>query len=194
MVMSLPEDHTAGTTPGRFTPVAMAANNDFAVGQIVDRVTHSRYWPETAIFIIEDDAQDGPDHVDARRTTGYVISPYIRRNTIDSTLYTTSSMLRTIELLLGLPPMSQYDAAANPMYASFGDQPDLAPFDHVKPEVDVMAKNTPRSYGARRSAKMDFSDVDEAPMAELNEILWRSIKGPDAPVPAPVHRVRFASR
>ena len=194
MVMSLPEDHTAGTTPGRFTPVAMVANNDFAVGQIVDRVTHSRYWPETAIFIIEDDAQDGPDHVDARRTTGYVISPYIRRNTIDSTLYTTSSMLRTIELLLGLPPMSQYDAAANPMYASFGDRPDLAPFDHVKPEVDVMAKNTPRSYGARRSAKMDFSDVDEAPMAELNEILWRSIKGPDSPVPAPVHRVRFANR
>ena len=194
MVMSLPEDHTAGTTPGRFTPVAMAANNDFAVGQIVDRVTHSRYWPETAIFIIEDDAQDGPDHVDARRTTGYVISPYIRRNTIDSTLYTTSSMLRTIELLLGLPPMSQYDAAANPMYASFGDRPDLAPFDHVKPEVDVMAKNTPRSYGARRSAKMDFSDVDEAPMAELNEILWRSIKGPDAAVPAPVHRVRFENR
>jgi YVTN family beta-propeller protein len=194
MVMSLPEDHTAGTTPGRFTPIAMVANNDYAIGMIVDRITHSRYWPETAIFLIEDDAQDGPDHVDARRTTAYVVSPFIKRQTIDSTLYTTSSMLRTIELLLGLPPMSQYDAAANPMYASFGDQPDPTPFTHVKPQVDVMEKNTMRAYGARRSMKMDFNDVDEAPMAELNEILWKSIKGADSAVPAPLHRVRFAGR
>jgi YVTN family beta-propeller protein len=194
MVMSLPEDHTAGTTPGRFTPIAMVANNDYAVGQIVDRITHSRYWSETAIFIIEDDAQDGPDHVDARRTTAYVVSPYTKRQTIDSTLYTTSSMLRTMELLLGLPPMSQYDAAANPMYASFSDKADPAPFTHVKPQVDVMEKNTLRAYGARRSMKMDFRDVDEAPMAELNEILWKSIKGADSPVPAPVHRVRFDGR
>src|SRR5215475_5587074 len=192
--MSLPEDHTAGTTPGRNTPIAMVANNDYAVGMIVDRMTHSRYWPETAIFIIEDDAQDGPDHVDARRTTAYVVSPYIKRQTIDSTLYTTSSMLRTMELLLGLPPMSQYDAAASPMYGSFSDQADLAPFQHVKPQVDVMAKNTRTAYGARRSMKMDFSDVDEAPMAELNEILWRSFKGADAALPAPVHRLRFTGR
>jgi len=194
MVMSLPEDHTAGTTPGRFTPIAMVANNDYAIGMIVDRISHSRYWPETAIFIIEDDAQDGPDHVDARRTTGYVVSPYIKRGTLDSTLYTTSSMLRTMELLLGLPPMSQYDAAANPMYLSFGEQPDLTPFVHMKPQVEVMEKNTARAYGARRSMKMDFRDVDEAPMAELNEILWKSIKGADSPVPAPVHRVHFAGR
>jgi len=194
MVMSLPEDHTAGTTPGRFTPIAMVANNDYAVGMIVDRMTRSKYWPQTAIFIIEDDAQDGPDHVDARRTTGYLISPYIKRKNIDSTLYTTSSMLRTIELLLGLPPMSQYDAAANPMYNSFGDRADLTPFEHRKPMVDVMEKNTLRAYGARRSMKMDFKDVDEAPMAELNEILWKSIKGADSPVPAPVHRVRFTGR
>jgi YVTN family beta-propeller protein len=194
MVMSLPEDHTAGTTPGRNTPIAMVANNDYAVGQIVDRLTHSRYWPELAIFIIEDDAQDGPDHVDARRTTGYVISPYIKRQTIDSTLYTTSSMVRTMELLLGLPPMSQYDAAANPMYASFGENADLTPFSHVNPQVDVTAKNTLRAYGARRSMKMDFKDVDEAPMAELNEILWKSIKGADSPVPAPVHRIDFSGR
>jgi hypothetical protein len=194
MVMSLPEDHTAGTSPGRFTPIAMVANNDYAVGMIVDRVSRSRYWPQTAIFIIEDDAQDGPNHVDARRTTGYVVSPYIKRQTVDSTLYTTSSMLCSIELLLGLPPMSQYDAAANPMYASFGENPDLTPFAHVKPLVDVMEKNTIRAYGARRSMKMNFRDVDEAPMAELNEILWKAIKGADSPVPAPVHRVRFAGR
>jgi Phosphoesterase family len=194
MVMSLPEDHTAGTTPGRFTPIAMVANNDYAVGQIVDRISHSRYWPETAIFIIEDDAQDGADHVDARRTTGYVVSPYTKRGVVDSTLYTTSSMLRTMELLLGLPPMSQYDAAATPMYASFSDKPDLKAFDHLKPQVDVMEKNTLRAYGARRSMKMDFRDVDEAPMAELNEILWKSIRGADSPVPPPVHRVRFSGR
>ncbi len=194
MVMSLPEDHTAGTTPGRFTPIAMVANNDYAVGMIVDRISHSRYWPETAIFIIEDDAQDGPDHVDARRTTGYLVSPYLKRQIVDSTLYTTSSMLRTMELLLGLPPMSQYDAAANPMYASFDEKPDLTPFVHMQPQVDVMEKNTLRAYGARRSMKMDFGDVDEAPMAELNEILWKSIKGADSPVPAPMHRVRFAGR
>jgi hypothetical protein len=99
-----------------------------------------------------------------------------------------------MELLLGLPPMSQYDAAANPLYAAFSEKPDLTPFAHVKPQVDVMEKNTIRAYGARRSMKMDFRDVDEAPMAELNEILWKSIKGEESPVPAPVHRVRFEGR
>jgi hypothetical protein len=94
----MPEDHTRGTSPGAFTPVAMVASNDIAVGRIVERVTHSKYWPETAIFVIEDDAQDGPDHVDEHRTVALAISPYIRRETVDSTLYTTSSMVRTIEL------------------------------------------------------------------------------------------------
>ena len=194
IVMSMPENHTRGTAPGAYTPTAMVANNDWAVGQLVDRVTHSRYWPETAILIIEDDAQDGADHVDARRTTGFVISPYIKRGTVDSTLYSTSSFLRTIELLLGLPPMSQYDAAAMPLYASFGTTADLTPFSHVKPQVDLNAKNTKQAYGARRSQKMDFDDVDRAPMAELNEILWRSIKGKDSPVPAPIHRFWFDGR
>src|SRR5712692_7023563 len=115
----------------------MVASNDYAVGLIVDRVTHSKYWPQTAIFIIEDDAQNGSDHVDARRTVGLAISPYIHRGTVDSTLYTTSSMLRTIELLLGLPPMSQYDAAATPMYKAFGTKMDPAPFVHIKPLVDL---------------------------------------------------------
>ena len=194
MVMSLGENHTAGTTPGRHTPIAMVANNDYAVGKIVDRISHSRYWPETAIFIIEDDAQDGADHVDARRTAGFVVSPYIKRQMVDSTLYTTSSMLRTMELLLGLPPMSQYDAAAHPLYGPFGDQPDLTPYVQIKPQVDVNEKNTARAYGARRSMKMDFSDVDRAPAAELNEILWKSIKGADSPVPVPVHRIQFEGR
>jgi YVTN family beta-propeller protein len=190
MVMSLPENHTRGTAPGQYTPVAMVASNDYAVGMIVDRVSHSRYWPEMAIFIIEDDAQNGSDHVDARRTIGQAISPYIRRGTVDSTLYTTSSMLRTIELLLGLPPMSQYDAAATPMYKAFGTELNLAPFQHLKPQVDVNVKNTKSAYGARQSQKMDFSDVDKTPMFALNEIIWKSIKGADSEMPLPVHRWR----
>src|SRR5215472_6199278 len=190
IVMSLPENHTNGTRPGSFTPVAMVASNDVAVGMLVERVSHSKYWPTTAIFIIEDDAQDGPDHVDARRTTGLVISPYVKRGILDSTLYSTSSMLRTMELLLGLPPMSQYDASAMPMYASFGTEPDLTPFSLRPAEVDLAAKNTEKSYGARLSQQMDFSDLDRAPMHALNEILWKSVKGSDSPMPAPVHRYR----
>jgi YVTN family beta-propeller protein len=190
IVMSLPENHTKGTTPGAFTPAAMVASNDYAVGLLVDRVTHSKYWPTTAIFIIEDDAQDGPDHVDARRTTGLLISPYVKRGIVDSTMYSTSSMLRSIELLLGLPPMSQYDAAATPMYASFADKPDETPFNVIQPQVDLMARNTQRSYGAALSKRMDFSELDEAPMGQLNEILWKSMKGASSEMPSPVHRFR----
>ena len=190
IVMSLPENHTKGTTPGAFTPAAMVASNDYAVGLLVDRVTHSKYWPTTAIFIIEDDAQDGPDHVDARRTTGLIVSPYVKRGTVDSTMYSTSSMVRSMELLLGLPPMSQYDAAATPMYASLGVEQDLAPFTVIEPQIDIMARNSENSYGASLSKQMDFSELDEAPMNELNEILWKSMKGADSTMPAPVHRFR----
>jgi YVTN family beta-propeller protein len=190
IVMSMPEDHTAGTTPGAYTPQAMVANNDYAIGQLVDAVSHSKYWPSTAIFIIEDDAQDGADHVDARRTVGLVISPYVKRGIVDSTLYSTSSMVRSMELLLGLPPMSQYDAAAMPMYASFGITPTVSAFNVMQPKVDVNVKNTRLSPGAKESAKMDFSEVDRAPMHALNEIIWKSIKGKDSVMPSPVHRFR----
>jgi hypothetical protein len=191
VIMSLPEDHTHGTTPGAFTPQASVANNDNALGQIVERLTHSKYWPEMAIFVVEDDAQDGPDHVDARRTVALAASPYIRRGTVDSTMYSTSSILRTMELLLGLPPMTQYDAAAAPMYAAFSDTPDPKPYDKIDPQIDVNAKNTARTYGAKQSGEMDFDDVDRAPMYALNEILWKSIKGARSPMPAPVHRYRL---
>jgi hypothetical protein len=184
IVMSLGEDHTNGTRLGSFTPVAMVASNDQAIGKLVDRVSHSRYWPKAAIFIIEDDAQD------ARRTGGLVISPYVKRGIVDSTLYTTSSFVRSIELLLGLPPMSQYDAAAMPLYASFGAEPSLDPFQLLTPEVDLNARNTPESFGSRASAKMDFDDHDRAPMHALNEIIWKSVRGADSPMPAPVHRYR----
>jgi len=194
IVMSLPENHTRGTRPGELTPKAMVANNDHAVGMLVERVTHSRYWPETAIFIIEDDAQNGSDHVDARRTVGLVISPYTKRGAVDSTLYTTSSMLRTIELLLGLPPMSQFDAAATPMYASFTDKADLKPYQKIEPKIDVNEKNQQTAWGARESMLMDLDEVDRAPMLALNEIIWKSVRGADSEMPLPVHRFRFAGR
>ena len=189
-VMSMPEDHTEGARTGAFTPRAMVADNDFAIGALVDAVSHSRYWPSTAIFIIEDDAQDGADHVDARRTVGLVVSPYVKRNLVDSTLYSTSSMVRTMELLLGLPPMSQYDAAAMPMYASFGMQPSLAQFSVIQPRINVSERNEKGAFGAVLSNQWDFSQPDLAPMHALNEIIWKSVKGADSEMPSPVHRFR----
>lgn len=187
-VMSLGENHTRGTTPGAHTPVACVANNDWALGQLVERVSRSRYWRETAIFVIEDDAQNGPDHVDARRTVGLVISPYAKRKYVDSTLYTTSSMVRTMELLLGLPPMTQFDAAAMPMYASFGTTPDLTPYTLENPRVDVNARNPRGAPGAKVSLSMDFSDYDLTPMFELNEVIWKSVRGADSEMPLPISR------
>jgi hypothetical protein len=191
IVMSLGENHTQGTRAGAPTPSAAVANNDWAVGQLVDRVSHSKYWAETAIFIIEDDAQNGPDHVDSRRTTGLVISPYTKRGAVDSTLYTTSSMVRTMELLLGLPPMTQYDAAATPMYAAFMDKADLSGYTHVGPEVDVNAKNTVMAWGSKESGEMDFSDYDRAPEFALNEIIWKSVRGARSAMPLPVRHFHF---
>jgi YVTN family beta-propeller protein len=188
MVMSLGEDHTTGTTPGTFTPEACVASNDLALGRLVEAVSKSKYWPETAIFVIEDDAQNGPDHVDAHRTVGLVISPYTKRGFVDSTQYSTVSMVRTIELILGLPPLSQYDAAARPMFASFTDKPDLRPYQHQPPLIALDTRNTAKSYGAARSAKMDFSDYDRVDDFELNEILWRAVKGLDAPLPTAVRQ------
>jgi YVTN family beta-propeller protein len=188
IVMSLGEDHTVGTTPDGYTPQACVASNDLALGQLVEAVSKGKHWKETAIFVIEDDAQNGPDHVDAHRTVGFVISPYTKRGHLDSTQYSTVSLVRTMELILGLAPLSQYDAAARPMFASFTDRADLTPYTHEAARVDLEAKNTKKSYGAERSAKMDFSDYDLVDDFELNEILWRSIKGTDAPVPPTVRR------
>jgi hypothetical protein len=124
------------------------------------------------------------------RTVGLVESPYVKRKALDSTLYTTSSMLRSVELPLGLPPMSQYDAAASPMYASFAAEPDLTPYNAVPAQVDLNEKNTTKSYGSRASAKMDFDGDDHAPMHLLNEIIWKSVKGAESAMPPPVHRYR----
>jgi YVTN family beta-propeller protein len=188
IIMSLGEDHTEGTKPGAPTPQACVASNDLALGRLVEVVSRSKYWPRIAIFVIEDDAQNGPDHVDAHRTIGLVISPYVRRRHLDSTQYSTVSMLRTMELILGLPPLSQFDAAANPMFESFTDQPDLTPYRHESARIDLDAINPATAYGSERSSKMDFTEYDRIDDFELNEILWRSIKGVDAPLPPAARR------
>ena len=188
MIMSLGEDHTSGTTPGAYTPSACVASNDVALGRIVEAVSHSKFWPETAIFVIEDDAQNGPDHVDAHRTVGFVISPYTKRKSVDSTMYQTVSMIRSIELILGLPPLSQFDAAATPMYASFTKRADLTPYTALPAAIDLNTRNVVTAYGAERSGRMDFSDYDKVDDFELNEILWHAVKGPEAPMPPAVRR------
>lgn len=189
MVMSLGENHTSGALVGAYTPKAMVASNDLAVGKIVEAISHSSAWKEFAIFIIEDDAQNGSDHVDSHRTTGQVISAYSRRGVVDSTMYSTASMLRTMELILGLQPMTQYDASATPMYASFTDKPDLSAFTLLPPRISLLAKNGERAVGAKASALLDWSAYDRADPDKLNHILWANIKGPNVPMPLPVHRL-----
>ncbi len=190
-IMSLGEDHTRGTAPGQFTPDASVASNDLGLGRMVDAASRSRFWNEMAIFIIEDDAQNGPDHVDAHRTVGLVVSPYCKRGFVDSTLYTTASMVRTMELILGLPPMTQYDAAATPMFHCFQKTAQSIPYQCLTPQVDMFAKNTVRSPGAKESARMNFRHYDLAPEDQLNRILWLAAKGPDAPYPTPIHSAIF---
>jgi len=194
MIMSLGEDHTRGTSPGAPTPEACVASNDIGLGKIVEAATRSRFWKEMAIFVIEDDAQNGPDHVDAHRTVGLVISPYCKRGVVDSTLYTTASMVRTMELILGLPPLTQYDAGATPMFNCFGRTAKLTAYHPLKPKVDLNARNTERSPFALQSQQMDWSDFDRAPEDELNRILWYVAKGPGVPYPAPIHRAVFTGR
>ena len=136
-IMSLGEDHTAGTTPGRHTPEAAVGSNDLALGKIVEAASRSRFWKEMAIFVVEDDPQNGPDHVDCHRTVASVISPWVRRGVVDSTPYTQVGMVRTIELILGLPPMTQYDAAATPMFGCFQKQPETVVYHPLQPKVDL---------------------------------------------------------
>ena len=184
MIMSLGEDHTSGTAPGRFTPEASVASNDIAIGKIIAAASRSKFWNSTAIFFVEDDAQDGPDHVDAHRTFGLVVSPWVKRHAVDHTMYGQVSMIRTIELLLGLAPLTQYDAAATPMFNVFGRSAKSTPYELVPALTDLLAKNTAASPGAAQSAMMDFDEYDRAPAAQLNHILWAEAKGPGVPYPA----------
>jgi YVTN family beta-propeller protein len=184
-IIRLGNDHTAGTRPGAPTPRAMVAENDVALGRVVDAISHSRVWNESAILVLEDDAQNGPDHVDAHRSPALVVSPFAKRRAGDSTLYTTSSMLRTIELILGLEPMTQYDAAATPMYNAFQPTPVLTPYNALPARVSIDEVNSPTAWGAQASLRMNLREADLAPELELNEIIWRSIRGADSAMPPP---------
>jgi hypothetical protein len=190
VVMTIGNDHTEGTRPGIRSPISCVADNDQSVGIMVEGLTKSKFWPSTAMFILEDDAQDGADHVDSHRSPAYVISPYTRRGIVDSTLYNTTSVLRTIELILGLKPMTMFDAAARPMANAFAGTPNLAVYRNEPPQVRLDVKNPEHSATAERSMKLDFSASDMADEHELNDILWIAIKGT---IPPPAVHSRFAN-
>jgi DNA-binding beta-propeller fold protein YncE len=183
ITMRLGNDHTSGTAVGKPTPLAQAADNDYALGMIVEAVSKSRFWTSTVICVLEDDAQNGPDHVDSHRSPAFLISSFIKRHTVDSTMYNTASMLRTIEFLLGLHPMTQFDAAARPMSASFQATPDPAPYTAEKPRISTETKNAPTAPAAAASNRMNFEEADQIDDDELNDILWRAIRQDQPPPP-----------
>ncbi|MFN8060524.1 MAG: SMP-30/gluconolactonase/LRE family protein [Vicinamibacterales bacterium] len=193
-ILRLGNDHTAGTQPGMPTPRAYVAENDQAIGRLVDAISHSRFWNESAVFILEDDAQNGPDHVDAHRSVALVVSPFTKRRAVDSTMYSTSSMLRTMELILGLPPMTQYDAAAAPMYNAFQATPVATPYVAIAARYPLDERNTAQSPGAVASVAMDWSEADLTPELELNQILWQSVHGAGTVMPPPVRAAFVRSR
>lgn len=197
MMVRFNHDHTQGLTPGKFTPRAEVADNDYAVGQLVEAISKSKIWESTAIFIIEDDAQDGPDHVDAHRSTAFVISPWIRKNAVDHRFYNTDSILKTMEMLLGLPPLTQYDAIANPIDDFENAPSNNSPFAATPATSTIMCEkapslaqfrlNDPMRKWALESAKMNFNVPDSAPAGKLNLILWKSVKGPNSVMPKSKH-------
>ncbi len=190
IIMLLPNDHTNGTREGFPTPRAMVADNDLALGQIVEAVSKSRFWPETAIFVVEDDPQAGLDHVDSHRTVALCISPYTRRGVVDSTHYNQTGMLRTIELIFGLAPMNQLTMASNPMTNCFQETPDLAPYTarpNLIPLDEMNAKladlRGEARYYARKSLELPLDDIDLADEDTFNRIIWHAVKGPGVPYP-----------
>jgi hypothetical protein len=184
IVMRMGNDHTNGTAVGHLSPLSYAADNDQGVGMIAEAISKSRFWNSTAIFVVEDDAQNGPDHVDSHRSPAYVISSFIKRHTVDSTMYNTTSLLRTMELMLGLKPMTHFDAASRVLAASFQATPNPAPYALEKPRTPLDVKNPPNAPGAKESGKMDFAEADDIDEDLLNDILWRAIRK-DAPPPPP---------
>jgi YVTN family beta-propeller protein len=184
-------DHTEGLSVGRPTPFAHAADNDLAVGLFVDYFSHSPIWNESVVFIVEDDAQNGPDHVDAHRTTAYVAGGFVKEGFVDHTMYSTSSMLRTIELILGLPPMSQYDASATPMWRCFSNTTGHIPFNVRPCLVDLNDKNYTVNKWSALSGSFNFAKEDRAPDAAFNQVIWKAVKGINSECPAPVHAAFF---
>ncbi|MBC8135895.1 MAG: hypothetical protein H8F28_08430, partial [Fibrella sp.] len=195
-LLRLPRDHTSGTTAGAPSARAMVADNDYAVGQLVEAVSRSPYWKKTAIFIVEDDAQNGYDHVDAHRSIAFVISPFVKKNSHDSRFYNTDSTLHTIENLLGMDPMNQYDAIA-PTINVFTSKPDnAAPYTAILPDKSIIGQiNTRTAYRAADSLSMlNPMREESAPDELLNEILWRDAKGKNAPLPAKRYGVKTTIR
>jgi len=184
-------DHTEGLRRGSPTPLAFAADNDLAVGLFVDYLSHSPIWNESVVIIVEDDAQNGPDHVDAHRSTTYVAGGFVKQGYVDHTMYSTSSALRTIELILGLPPMSQYDAPAEPMWRCFNQTATHPPYKSTPNLVDLNLKNTADNKMSRLSEGFDFRQEDRIPDAQFNEVIWAAIHGLNSPCPAPVHAAFF---
>jgi YVTN family beta-propeller protein len=178
-------DHTSGMSKGAYAPLSAVADNDLAVGQFLEHLSHSKIWPQSVVFILEDDAQNGADHVDAHRSTAFVASPYTRRKHVDHTMYSTSSMVRTMELILGLPPMSQYDAAATPMWRSFTAIPDFTPFTALAPGVPLDTRNAWVEPLSRMAETWNLAQLDAVPERAFNEALWKAIKGLDSDMPAP---------
>jgi YVTN family beta-propeller protein len=178
-------DHTSGQRKGKISPTSAVADNDYALGQLVQHISQSSIWKETAIFVLEDDAQNGPDHIDAHRSPAFVISPYIKRKSVNHGMYSTTGILRTMELILGLPPMSQYDAAAVPLFSCFTNQPDFTPYIVKQPGVSLDERNTASNNSALRSESFNFAKEDAAPDLDLNEVVWKSVKGEHSIMPAP---------
>ncbi len=183
--LRLINDHTEGLTQGRPTPFAHVADNDLSVGMFIELLSNSPVWKESVVFILEDDAQDGPDHVDAHRSTAYMAGPYVKRNFIDHTAYSTSGMLRTIELILGIPPMSQYDAAAVPMWRCFTNAADFSTFTAVPANIDLTEKTIAWNILTQKSAQFDFSKEDKVPDGPFNDVIWKAVKGLHSVMPAP---------
>ena len=184
-IIRLGNDHTSGARIGMPTTEAMVADNDLAVGKLVEHLSKSGIWEQSAIFILEDDAQNGSDHVDAHRSTAYVAGGFVKRGYIDHTMYSTSSMLRTMELILGIPPMSQYDAAATPMWRCFSKTPDNKPFTALKNNINLDERNVAVNRNSIKSAESDLSKPDLINDLEFSQIVWQSIKGLNSPMPAP---------
>jgi YVTN family beta-propeller protein len=185
-ILYLPNDHTSGLSKGAFTPYAAVADNDLALGKFIEHLSQSPIWKESVVFVTEDDAQNGPDHVDAHRSIALVAGPFVKRHFTDHTMYSTTSMLHTIELILGLQPMSQYDAAATPMWASFMSNYNTLPYIARKSNIDINEKNTVYNELMKKSGKFNLRKEDEIPEAAFNEVLWKSIKG-SAQMPSPRH-------
>src|SRR5204863_1416469 len=173
IVMRLGNDHTSGTAAGKIAPLSSAADNDYALGMIVEGVSKSRFWGSTAIFVLEDDAQNGPDHVDSHRSPAFVISPWVKHHVVDGSMYNTTSILRTMEHLLGMRPMTHFDAGARVMTAAFSDRPDPATYVAEKPRIALDERNPAATPAAKRAANLRLEEADENDDDEMNDMLWR---------------------